>query len=53
LNIILDKKFKDVPNEIEKIYIKAHYQLFSETENDHELSIKAIERIYKQVEESK
>lgn len=45
-------KFNDVPNDIEKIYVEARYQLLSETGNGHKPSTKTIERVFEQLEES-
>lgn len=45
-------KFNDVPTDINKIYVEARYQLLSETGNGHKQSIKTIERLFEQLEES-
>jgi len=44
--------FKDVPKEIEKIYVEARYQLYSELGNGHKPSTKTIERVFQRLEES-
>ncbi len=47
------ERFKDIPNEIEKIYVKPRYELLSETGNGHKPSIKTIERIFERLEETR
>jgi len=43
--------FKDVPEDIEKIYVEARYQLYSELGNGHKQSTKTIERIFERLDE--